>query len=128
MIDQGTRIKEIAFSAYPAENVAELAKFYTDALGLNMSFKYEEEGTIQYAEFQLGHAWFSLMNRQWMDSERGRGIGVAFEVDDIEAMLKELSARGVKTEAPYDTPVCRVSTIEDPEGNRVTFHQTTVPH
>ncbi|MBV8245062.1 MAG: VOC family protein [Candidatus Eremiobacteraeota bacterium] len=128
MIDSGTRIKEIAFTAYPAENTAELAKFYTDVLGLKMTYKYEEQGVVNYAEFQLGQAWFSLMNRQWMDSEKGRGIGVAFEVDDIDAMLAELGTRGVKTEKPYDTPVCRVSTIEDPEGNRVTFHQTTVPH
>ncbi|MDP9018304.1 MAG: VOC family protein [Candidatus Eremiobacteraeota bacterium] len=121
-------IKEIAFSAYPSADIAKLAKFYTDVVGLKLTEKYEEDGNMMYAEFKIGDGYFSLMHHAWMEVAAGTGCGVAFEVDDIEKTIKQLGEHGVKASAIYDTPVCRVTNFPDPEGNRVVLHQITVPH
>ncbi|MBC5816168.1 MAG: VOC family protein [Candidatus Eremiobacteraeota bacterium] len=122
-------IKEIAFTVYPAKDVKKLADFYAGVLGLNLTNKFEEDGKLQYAEFTVGKdGYFGVMPSEWMDREPGSASGIGFEVEDIEAWLKTLESKGVKIEKPYDTPVCRISSILDPEGNKVTFHQTTVAH
>jgi predicted enzyme related to lactoylglutathione lyase len=121
-------IKEIAFTVYPANDVKKLADFYSSVLGLNLTNKLEEEGKLQYAEFTVGSGYFGVMPAEWMDREAGSASGIGFEVEDMDGWLQRLDAKGVKTEKPYDTPVCRVSSILDPEGNKITFHQTTVAH
>ncbi|GAC1657404.1 MAG: VOC family protein [Vulcanimicrobiaceae bacterium] len=121
-------IKEIAFTVYPANDVANVAAFYSDVLGLNMTNKHEEDGKMQYAEYTVGNGYFGVMTHEWMEREAGSASGIGFEVDDLDAWLKTLESKGVKVEKPYDTPVCRVSSVSDPDGNKVTFHQITVPH
>lgn len=118
-------IKEIAFTAYPAADVAKLANFYVNTLGLKLCDKYEEDGKMQYAEFQVGNSWFSVMTHEWMDVLPGSAAGIALEVGDIDEALKELQSKGIATEAIHDTPVCRLASFKDPEGNKVTLHQST---
>ncbi|MDQ6826419.1 MAG: VOC family protein [Candidatus Eremiobacteraeota bacterium] len=121
-------IKDIAFTAYPAADVAKLVEFYSNSLGLNLSDKYEEDGKLQYAEFEVGNSWFSVMTHEWMDVPPGSAAGVALEVDNIEQTLKELGSKGITTERIHDTPVCRLASFKDPEGNKVTLHQSTRQH
>lgn len=121
-------IKEIAFTVYPAKDVQKLADFYTNVLGLNLTNRMEEEGKLQYAEFTVGNGYFGVLPGEWMEREAGSASGIGFEVDDLDAWLASLESKGVKTEKPYDMPVCRISSIVDPEGNKVTFHQSTVAH
>jgi predicted enzyme related to lactoylglutathione lyase len=46
------------------------------------------------------------------------GTGVYFHVEDVDAAYKELTARGYKfNEVPYDIPVGRLVTLNDPDGN-----------
>ena len=48
------------------------------------------------------------------------GTGVYFHVDDVDAAYKELTARGYRfNEEPYDIPVGRLVTLNDPDGNLV---------
>ena len=119
-------IKEIAFTAYPAKDVPALRKFYTDHLGLKFGDPYNEDGVEKYVEAPVGGGWFSIMTREWAGDGAARSI--VFEVDDIEKAMADLRSRGVKTEEIHDTPVCRLGSFHDPEGNRVTLHQITVPH
>jgi predicted enzyme related to lactoylglutathione lyase len=119
-------VKDIAFSAYPAKDVAALRKFYSDALGLQFTGPFEEEGTLKYDEARVGGGWFAVMTTEW--AEIAPSGGVAFEVDDIEKTLADLKSKDVEVGEVYDTPVCRLSSFNDPEGNKVTLHQTTVAH
>lgn len=119
-------VKDIAFSAYPAKDVARLREFYAKALGLNFTGEFSEEGKLKYDEAKVGNGWFSVMTTEW--AEVTPSGGVAFEVDDIDKTLEELRGHGVTVENIYDTPVCRISSFYDPEGNKVTLHQTTVAH
>lgn len=119
-------VKDIAFTAYPAKDVAALRKFYADNLGLKFSGPFEEEGVLKYDEAQVGSGWFAVMTVEW--AEISPSAGLAFEVDDIQKTIEDLRSKGVQIEGVYDTPVCRLSSFNDPEGNKITLHQTTVPH
>lgn len=119
-------VKDIAFTAYPAKDVAALRKFYADNLGMKFTGPFEEEGVLKYDEAQVGTGWFSVMTVDW--AEISPSGGLALEVDDIEKTIEDLKSKGVQIEGVYDTPVCRLSSFNDPEGNKITLHQTTVPH
>ena len=118
-------IKDIAFTAYPSNNVKSTREWYEKMLGLKFASGYLEDGVEQYNEANVGAACFAIMKSQWLAREPGTGVGVTFEVDDIERTAKSLRDAGVAVDDIYTTPVCKVTSFEDPEGNKVTLHQST---
>lgn len=121
-------IKEIAFTAYPAKDVAGLRKWYEEKLGLKFSGPYEEDGVEKYNEANVGGGYFSVLWNEWVDREPGSASGVVFEVDNIDDAVANLRGKGIEVEDVYDTPVCRITSFADLEGNKVSLHQITVPH
>ena len=121
-------IKEIAFTAYPAADVKKLHEFYSKTLGLKLDDPMEFDGVTGYAEGKVGDGYFALLYTEWIDRPKGSGAGVAFEVDDLDATMKMLKDKGIECSEPMVFPVCKISNFNDPEGNKVTLHQTTVPH
>jgi predicted enzyme related to lactoylglutathione lyase len=117
-------VKDIAFTAYPAKDVVALRDFYAKNLGLKFTGEFAENGTLKYDEAQVGSGWFAVMTTEWADIAPTAGI--AFEVDDIEKTVADLRSKDVDVENIYDTPVCKLSSFYDPEGNKVTLHQSTV--
>ena len=54
------------------------------------------------------------------------GTGVYFQVDNVDEAFKELTDRGYRfNEEPYDIPVGRLVTINDPDGNIVGLEDRT---
>lgn len=53
---------------------------------------------------------------------------IAFEVEDLDALIAQLKARGVTFRSTViHSPVCRVVVCEDSEGNSILLHQLK-PH
>jgi predicted enzyme related to lactoylglutathione lyase len=121
-------IKEIAFTAYPAKDVAGLRKWYEDKLGLKFSGAFEEDGVEKYNEAKIGDGYFSVLWNEWVERDPGSASGIVFEVDNIDDAIADLRKKGVDVEDPYETPVCKIASFKDLEGNKVSFHQVTVPH
>jgi predicted enzyme related to lactoylglutathione lyase len=121
-------IKEIAYTAYPAKDVAALRKWYENTLGLRFNGAFEEDGLERYNEADVGGGYFSLMWDQWMQVDPGSASGIVFEVDDIDKTIADLRAKGIEAEDPYETPVCKVASFKDLEGNKVSLHQRTAPY
>jgi predicted enzyme related to lactoylglutathione lyase len=121
-------ITEIAFTAYPAADVPKLHAFYTEVLGVPLCEPMEFDGTPGYAEAKVGDGYFALLLDAWLERPKGSGAGVAFEVDDLDATMAHLRAHGIECAEPMVFPVCRLTNFNDPEGNKVSLHQTTVPH
>ncbi|HEY9085253.1 MAG TPA: VOC family protein [Candidatus Tyrphobacter sp.] len=119
-------IKEIAFTAYPAKDVERVRNFYRDTLGLKFSGEFAENGALKYDESILDGGCFAVLTEEWAGRPAGTAASIVFEVDDIEKARKDLTARGIAVEEIYDTPVCRLTSFEDPEGNKVSLHQRTV--
>ena len=49
--------------------------------------------------------------------------GILFAVDDLDAAVAALKARGIPVINEIETPVCRMAMINDTEGNMVTLHK-----
>lgn len=49
---------------------------------------------------------------------------MAFEVSDLDAFVQKMKERAVSfiTKA-FNTPVCRMAVIEDPDNNHITIHK-----
>jgi len=80
----------------PAQDLARAKSFYRDKLGLTPS--EERPGGLRY---QCGNGWFSLFESAGVPS--GNHTQLAWEVDDVDATVAQLRARGVVFEE-YDLP------------------------
>src|SRR5919201_102988 len=97
-----TRIDHIGIAV---NDIAEALKVYRDALGLEVTHLADEpEQRVKVAFLPRGESEIELLEpypgegpvRKFMD-KRGEGIHhICLEVDDIEAALARLAARGVQ--------------------------------
>ncbi len=91
--------------------------FYRDVVGL-VPTNIDEEG--RGAEFDLGDGQtFGV----WSTGDGKTGGGVFFAVDDINAAISEMRARGLQVSPPDETPVCFMAFAADPDGNGFAIHQ-----
>jgi len=108
-------VKHIAFTSYPVKDMARAKKFYEGALGLKEGGNYQG----QWVEYYLDNGCFAVTTFY-----EGQGNGIAFEVDDVDAVHKKLVAAGGKTiKEPFQTPGCRMSVLADPDGNGLMLHK-----
>jgi predicted enzyme related to lactoylglutathione lyase len=116
-------IRSIAFTSYPVTDLARARAFYEEILGL----KYEtgrEQGGTGFAEYEVGGGYFSILNGVpgWKPSDHGPAV--AFEVEDFDATIAELRAKGVEfAMEPFPTPVCHMALILDPDHNQIIVHK-----
>ena len=92
-----------------------LARWYETHLGVT-GFWQQEAGMTVFAPFKQTTDYFPA-SRQWM---------LNFRVDDIAALMAQLTASGiaVETRAEWDTPETgRFARIADPEGNPIELWQ-----
>lgn len=116
-------IKSMAFTMYPATDIARAWKFYGQDLGLTVSRVFQDA----WIEYDLADGTFAIRTlAEGVSPSADAGGGVGFEVDNVDALVTTLRAKGttVKLE-PFSTPVCRTAVILDPEGNALTLHQAT---
>jgi predicted enzyme related to lactoylglutathione lyase len=113
-------IQEVAFIVYPVSDVPRARRFYEDALQLKLGDNWEDK----WVEYDVNGVAFAITS--WLpDIKSGvPGGNIAFEVDDLDAAVQTLKARGVKfVQEVFATPVCRMAVIADPDGNRVILHK-----
>ena len=97
-------------SRLPAQNLARAREFYAEKLGLEPV--EEREGGLRYV---CAAGEFALF--QSSGTASGDHTQMGWEVDDIDATVRDLRARGVVFEE-YDLPGLRtVDGIADIEGN-----------
>jgi predicted enzyme related to lactoylglutathione lyase len=116
------KVKEIAFVVYPVTNLAAARKFYEDVLGLEQSrmFGSEEQGMIEY---DLGASTLAIGNAATIFSPGATGGCAALEVESFEDAVADIEASGCPIVMPvYETPVCRMMAVSDPDGNTVMIH------
>jgi predicted enzyme related to lactoylglutathione lyase len=119
-------VKDIAFTAYPSNNVAGTRRWYEQKLGLRFAGPYVEDDVEKYNEAHLGNGCFSLMAAEWSGRAPGSASSVYFEVDDVDDSVTSLQINGVTIDDRSEGPVCRQASFRDPEGNTVTIHETLV--
>jgi len=113
-------IRAIAFSVYPAKDLAESRRFYEETLLLKPDH-IACEG--RWVEYDVAGATFAITDLN-EKAEAGKGGAVAFEVDDLDRTLEQLKAASAAIiEDAFETPVCRMAVVADPAGNELILHK-----
>ena len=73
----------------------------------------------------LQSAISNMSSEDWKPSNDGPAI--AFEVEDFDSAVPRLRANNLKfTLDPFETPVCRMAIVLDPDGNSICIHKRQV--
>jgi predicted enzyme related to lactoylglutathione lyase len=117
-------LKKIAFTMYPVVDVARARDFYEGTLGLAHGSLGQQDGQY-WIEYDLpGGGCLALTNATPSKPSEAAGGTVAFEVDDLDALVADLKGKGVAFRGDIIvTPVCRMAICADSEGNSVVLHQ-----
>jgi predicted enzyme related to lactoylglutathione lyase len=118
------KISEIAFSCYAVTDFARARAFYEGVLGLKTTMLHGEPGGMQWAEYDIGSGTLSIGSAPGVFKPSPDGCSVALEVEDFDAAIATLKQHNVKfSMEPFDTPVCRLAMISDPDGNTLCIHK-----
>ena len=117
------RVTEIAFTCYPVTDMARARAFYEGVLGLVPTTSYDMPNGSSWTEYEIGEGAFALGKYDgWIPSSAGRNV--AFEVEDFDAAIASLRAAGAQFRMePFETPVCHMAMVVDPEGTSVCIHK-----
>ena len=131
----GTKLNEAEFVAVlPAADFEKSVAFYRDTLGLEVETRPDMPG---YAFFKAGRGSRFLLYRR-PERTKAEHTTAAFIVDDVEATVSDLRARGVRFEE-YDLPGLRtvngVASMDsgeksawfaDPDGNIIAVSEESM--
>ena len=112
--------KHFAFFAYPVTDMNRARDFYENTLQLPPADNFDN----QWVEYELQGVTFAITNMVSELKPGAPGGFFAIEVEDLDAAIAEMKNKSVpfKLDA-FETPVCRMAVVEDPDGNGITLHQ-----
>lgn len=114
---------EIAFTVLPVTHLPNSRAFYEGVLGLKPSHVFEK-GTMGFIEYDIGGATLAIGCGAPLFKPSKDGGAIALEVRDFGAAIEALrKAACTFVQEPGETPVCRMATITDPDGNFIMIHQ-----
>jgi predicted enzyme related to lactoylglutathione lyase len=115
------KIKEIGFVGIPVTDMERARKFYEGVLGLKESGRFLDGKWIEYGVGKDTLAIASISDT-WTPSDQG--TGAALEMEDFDEAIKQLKEANVKFAADaFETPVCHMAVIQDPDGNKLMIHK-----
>ncbi len=118
------KINEIAFVGYPVTDLKRARAFYEGVLGLEISHSFGDVETEAWIEYDIAAGTLAIANGapDWKPSAGGGSA--AFEVEDFDVAMEDLEAAGARIlTGPFDSPVCRMAVISDPDGNSIVIHK-----
>ena len=118
--------KEIAFIAYPVTDMPRARRFYEVVLNLKPNEPVGSE-TPRWIEYDIGSGTLGIgSSPNWLPSQDGPSV--ALEVADFDAAVATLREHQIQAiSGPLDLPSCRMVTVRDPDGNKLTLHQRKGP-
>src|SRR5437868_13895442 len=114
-------VKEIGFVAIPVTDVPRARKFYEGIIGLKQSGEFLDG---RWVEYEIGKDTLAIANvdADWRPSDQG--TGAALEVEDFDTAIRHLRQANVPFAAkPFETPVCHMAIVQDPDGNKLIIHK-----
>lgn len=114
---------EIAFTVLPVTDLPRSRAFYENVLGLKPTSVFEK-GNMGFIEYDIGGGTLAIGCGAPLFKPAKDGGAVALEVRDFGAAIEALRRSGCTfAQEPGETPVCRMATITDPDGNYLMIHQ-----
>lgn len=122
------KISEIAFTGYPAPDLAASRSFYENLLGLVPALVHESPDGSQWVEYEIAGQTLCLgQTPEWKASADGPSI--ALECHDLDSVLASLESAGTSFLMPkIETPVCHMAIVKDPAGNSLILHKRKPGH
>lgn len=123
------KITEIAFSCYPVIHMARARAFYEGVLGLSPTMQVGEPGGMQWTEYDIANGTLSIGAGapDWHPTKSGCSVGL--EVDDFDAAIAHLKSNNIRFHMePFETPVCHMAFVLDPDGNALCIHKRKPGH
>lgn len=122
------KITEIAFSAYPVTDVARARKFYEGVLGLKVTQDQDMGDKGHWIEYDIGSGTLSIGKYDgWKPT--GDGCTVGLEVENFDEAVASIKTFGTPIKmGPFETPVCFMLMVSDPDGNTVIIHKRKPGH
>ncbi|HEY9085063.1 MAG TPA: VOC family protein [Candidatus Tyrphobacter sp.] len=115
------KITGMDLSGYMVKDAPRAIAFYRDVLGLEPTFVYSDNRGAEY-EFADGST-FGLWGGGGAVMPFQPSNGILFAVDDLDAAVAAIKARGLPVLMQHETSVCFMAMINDTEGNIVTLHK-----
>ena len=117
-------LKKVAFTMYPVTNVPRARAFYEETLGLKVG-SHGGRGDQWWIEYDLpGGGCFALTNFTGEQPSANSGGTIAFEVEDLEALIADLKSKNVEFKSGVIAgPNCHMTVCVDTEGNSILLHQ-----
>ncbi|HAU1787963.1 TPA: VOC family protein [Legionella pneumophila] len=117
--------KKIAFTMYSVIDMVRARHFYEETLGLKVSQISAEDKWVEY-DLAGGGCFAITTLAEGVQPSSNCGGSVAFEVEDLDALMSQLKAKNVEIKLDiFPSPVCRMAVIIDSEGNSIILHQLT---
>ena len=116
------KIKEIAFTCYPVTDMARARHFYEQVLGLTVAQVFGDANAV-WVEYDIAGGTLSIGNGapEWKANAGGGCVGL--EVEDFDAALRQLKTHNVSMKESFETPVCHMVIVSDPDGNSLIIHK-----
>ena len=122
------KITELAFASYPVTDIARARAFYEGVLGLEVTTENNMGDGGHWIEYDIGATTLGIGRAEdWKPGSDG--CSVALEVEDFDSAISELRKAGTPFRmGPFETPVCHMAMVNDPDGNTVIIHRRKPGH
>jgi catechol 2,3-dioxygenase-like lactoylglutathione lyase family enzyme len=117
----------VDFVSVPTRDLERAVAFYGETLGLPCSTHRPDRN---FAEFETGTVTLSVVNpeRMGIGSFKANENHLALQVGDVPSARAALEARGVTFAGDiFDTGVCHMAFLADPDGNMLMLHHRYEP-
>ena len=114
-------VSRVAFVGIPVTEMKRARAFYEGVLDLKVA---EEMGDGAWIEYDAGGDTIAIAtaNEHFMPSDQG--ISVALEVEDFDAAITKLKVAVIRFALePFESSVCHVAVVQDPDGNKIMIHK-----
>jgi predicted enzyme related to lactoylglutathione lyase len=117
----------VDFVSVPTQDLERAVEFYGTTLGLPRSMYKPERN---FAEFETGTVTLSVVDpeRMGIGAFKPNANHLALQVEDVPAAREALEQRGVTFLGDvFDSGVCHMAFLKDPDGNALMLHHRYVP-
>lgn len=121
-----SEITGVDFVTVPTNDLDAAVGFYGETLGLPRSVYMPERG---FAEFETGNLTLSVVVAEnFPFGYHPNPNPIALHVEDVEASRAAMDSRGAVFEGDiFDTGVCHMAFLSDPDGNALMLHHRYAP-
>jgi len=114
---------EIAFVCYAVSDLKRARAFYEGVLNLKPGSVWEGENS-GFIEYEMGPYTLAIGCGAEYFKPGTQGATAALEVEDFNEAVESLKRANVKiVMQPFESPVCFMTLIQDPDGNQIMIHK-----